>query len=74
MNTYIKKIDEMWYAFAGDMNRSEVYSIGADNPKDGGQWFARWTASGIKYVASPSTSRSGAYKRACRHGDYCGEV
>ncbi|MBP5463025.1 MAG: hypothetical protein J6Y20_13025 [Lachnospiraceae bacterium] len=74
MNTYITKIDGKWYAFAGDTRKAEVYSIGADSPRTGGQWFARWSESGIKYVASPSTSRSGAYKKASRHVEYCHDV
>lgn len=74
MKTYITNIDGKWYAFEGDTNKNEVYSIGSDNPKYGGQWFARWTDSGIKYVSSPSTSRNGAYKRAYRNGNYGGEV
>lgn len=69
--TYIREIDGRWYAFEGV--RTTVYSIGADNPKDGGQWFARWTDAGIKYVASPSASRNAAYQKARRHGNYGGE-
>lgn len=74
MDTFITRIDNNWYAFAGDTNKYEVYSIGSDSPKDGGLWFARWTDSGIKYVATASSSRKGAYKKASRHGHYCGEV
>lgn len=74
MNTYITNIDDKWYAFAGDPNKNEVYSIGADCPVYGGQWFGRWTKSGIKYVSTASSSRNGAYKKARRHGNYCGAV
>ena len=77
MKTYIKKIDSKWYAFAGDNNKGQVYSIGSDNPSKesgGSRWFARWTENGIKYVASPSPSRSAAYSKARRHGLYGGEV
>lgn len=73
-DTYIKNINGKWYAFAGDTIRNQVYSIGSDNPYGGGRWFARWTDEGIKYVASACMSRNGAYKRARRHGKYCGEV
>ena len=72
--TYIKKIDGKWYAFAGDKSNDNVYSIGNDNPRDGGRWFARWTDSGIRYVASGLETRSGAYKKASRYGSYCGEI
>lgn len=73
MNTYITKIDGRWYAFAGDLQKDQVYSIGADNPEDG-TWCARWNDTGIKYVATYSSSRSGAYQKARRYGNYCGEV
>lgn len=74
MNTYITQIDGKWYAFAGNLNRNEVYSIGSDNPDCGGRWYARWTDAGIRYVASPMKTRSGAYKKASAHGNYCGQV
>lgn len=77
MKTYITEIDGKWYAFAGDMNNNQVYSIGSSNPpKDSGcaQYFAKWTDAGIKYVSSPSPSRNAAYSRAKRAGEYSGEV
>ena len=75
MKTYITCIDEKWYAFAGDPNNNQVYSIGNDCPHDNGTcWFAKWTESGIKYVASASPTRNAAYKKAHRHGEYNGEV
>lgn len=74
METYIKKIDSKWYAFAADKQKDQVYSIGADNPRYGSQWCSRWTDDGIKYVASSSPSRSAAYKKAFRHGEYRGEI
>lgn len=73
-DTYITKIDGKWYAFAGDKTNYSVYSIGNDNPADGGRWYAHWSNSGIRYVASGLQSRSGAYKKAVRCGNYCGEV
>lgn len=77
IRTYITKINNEWYAFAADMNRNQVYSIGADQPpKDSGAYcyFANWTDGGVRYVASPSPSRKAAYAKAKRHGDYYGEV
>ena len=71
-NTYIREIDGDWYAFAGDKDKAQVYSIGSDNPKQG-RWFARWTDNGIRYVASKSPTRSAAYQKARRHGRYMGE-
>lgn len=80
---YITKIDDRWYAFRGDMKSDQVYSIGADSPilnRDSnghvkrGEWFARWRDAGIKAVASPSPSRSAAYQKARRNGEYGGEV
>ena len=70
--TYIRKIDGKWYAFAGDPQKYQVYSIGLDNPKEGGRWFANWTEAGITYVASASPNRSAAYHKAARNGIYCG--
>lgn len=72
--TYIRKIDGRWYAYSGDRQRGQVYSIGRDNPSEGGRWFARWTDNGIKYVASASPSRKAAYEKARRYGEYGGEV
>ena len=74
MRTYITNIDGKWYAFAGDAENGQVYSIGRDNPEDGGTWTAKWTDGGIKYVARSSASRAAAYSKARRYGDYSGEV
>lgn len=74
MYTYITNINSLWYAYAGDHIRHQVYSIGPDNPKFGGQWCARWTESGIKYVSYACKTRSGAYKKAKKYGIYCGEA
>lgn len=77
MKNYITNIDGIWYAFAGDDKSDQVYSIGSDNPgkeSGGGRWVSRWNDRGIKYVASPSPSRSAAYSKARRHGGYGGEV
>lgn len=77
MKTYITEIDGKWYAFAGDANNNQVYSIGSDNPtKDSGaeRFFAKWTDAGIKYVSNPSPSRNAAYNKAKRAGEYSGEV
>ena len=70
--TYISNIDGKWYAFGGNSITNQVYSIGKDNPERG-RYFARWTKAGIKYVASPSPTRSAAYKKAKRNGNYGGE-
>lgn len=72
--TYIKKIDGKWYAFAGNAEEGQVYSIGSDCPKYGCALFGRWTDEGIKYVASSSPSRGAAYQKARRYGTYRGEV
>ena len=72
MKTYISQIEGRWYAYAGDEENYEVYSIGSDNPEEG-MWRAGWTDWGIKYVACPSKSRSGAYQKARRWGTYVGE-
>lgn len=69
--TAIKKIGEGWYAFSFD--DGHVYSIGADSPKDGGQWFAGRTNAGIQYVSTPSPTRNAAYQKARRNGEYTGE-
>ena len=65
MKTYIRKIEGKWYAFAGDEDKYQVYSIGRDNPDQRGcRWFANWTDGGIRYVASPSPTRAAAYAKA----------
>lgn len=77
IRTYISKIDGQYYAFAGDTVNDQVYSIGRDRPpklSGTGCYFARWSNSGITWVASPSPSRNAAYAKARRHGDYFGEV
>lgn len=72
MNTYIRQINGKWYAFACDEKNGQVYSIGSDSPKNA-MWFAPRTDSGIQYVATCSRTRSAAYQKARRHGNYCGE-
>lgn len=74
MVTYIQRIDGKWYAYAADTMKHQCYSIGQDNPKDGGMWFAPWTEGGVKYVATASPSRDAAYRKASRYGDYAGEI
>lgn len=73
-DTYIRKIDNRWYAFAADPKNYQVYSIGRDCPKDGGVWTASLTDAGIQYVATWSSTRSAAYQKARRNGYYCGEI
>lgn len=73
IRAYIQQIDGKYYAFAGDDIRYQVYSIGADTPREG-TWFAKWTNDGIKYVSSPSPNRTAAKKKAQRHGNYFGEI
>lgn len=70
--TAIKCIDGKWYAFAYD--DGNVFSVGADSPRDGGRWFAGRTDSGILYVSTPSPSRNAAYQKARRNGEYAGEL
>lgn len=71
METHIKRIYGKWYAFATAGN--DVYSIGADNPKQPGcLWMARATDTGIQYVATPSPNRNAALKKANRNGTYGG--
>lgn len=70
MKTYIRKIDERWYAY-GCRNYT-VYSIGADKPDDG-YWYGNLTDGGIKYVSTASPNRAAAVKKARRAGSYCGE-
>lgn len=71
LKTAIKKIGEGWYAFAFDAGN--VYSIGADSPKDGGRWFGKLSDAGIQYVSTPSPTRNAAYQKARRNGEYAGE-
>lgn len=75
--TMIANIDGNWYAFSVSSDRNNVYSIGRDCPKEGSRylyWTARFTASGIKYVATPSPTRTAAYKKAVNNGHYIGEA
>ena len=75
MDTYIKKIGNLWYAFGSYRDTYQVISIGGDCPKEGGLWVAQgFTDEAIKYVASGSPTRSAAYQKARRYGNYCGEV
>jgi len=74
MATYISKIGDWWYAYEWNLEKNEVYSIGDDNPKEGGRWYARFSDVGIKYVAMPLATRSGAYKKARRCGEYGGVI
>ena len=72
--TYIKEIDGKWYAFECNTESGNVYSIGNDDPREGGRWFARLTDDGIKYVARSCPTRNAAYRKARRYGKYCGEM
>ena len=72
MKTFISNINDKWCAYAADKDR--VFSIGKDCPKRSGVWTARWNASGVLYVATPSPTRQAAYQKAKRHGDYYGEL
>jgi len=78
MKTYIQQIEGKWYAYAADESKYQVYSIGSDSQGaiDSGArcYVARWTDSGVKYIASPSPSRNAAYQKAHRHGEYNGEI
>lgn len=74
MNTYITEINDKWYAYEGDLERDQVYSIGRDNPRENGRWMARWTDEGIKYVSSASPNRKAAVAKARRYGNYCGTM
>lgn len=76
MKTYICEIDGKWYAFAADNNN--VYSIGSDSnsaiAQGGYRWTGRLSRTGILYVASQSASRTAAYQKARRYGEYDGEI
>lgn len=72
MNTYIRNINGSWFAFSGNKDKNQVYSIGADSPKEGA-WFGNWTDGGILYVATKSPTRTAAYRKARRNGTYMGE-
>ena len=77
VRTYIQKINGEYYAFAGDTEKDQVYSIGADcPPKNSGCYLyvGRWSDNGIMRVASASPTRKAAVAKAKRHGDYFGEV
>ena len=77
IRTYITKINNEWYAFAGDIEKDQVYSIGNDNPPKESNaycYFATWSDCGIHYVSTPSPNRKCAVAKAKRHGDYFGEV
>lgn len=74
MNTYITEINDKWYAYEGDLERDQVYSIGRDNPRENGRWMARWTDEGIKYVSSASPNRKAAVAKARRYGNYRGTM
>lgn len=69
--TAIKCIAGKWYAFA--YKDGDVYSIGDDNPRGYGIWYAKACDRGIQYVATPSPNRAAAYKKAKRWGNYEGE-
>ena len=71
---YISSIDEKWYAFEADRENGQVFSIGSDNPAEGGRWFAGFSANGVKYVAKASPSENAAYKKAKRYGRYGGII
>ena len=77
LRTYITQINGKYYAFAGDKEKDQVYSIGSDQPpKETGSYcyFASWSNNGIPYVATPSPNRRAAIAKAKRNGDYFGEV
>lgn len=78
MKTYIQNIDGKWYAYAADVDRYQVYSIGSDSndaiANGGSRWVAKWTNKGVQYVANPCPSRTAAYSKARRHGEYSGEI
>ena len=73
MRTYIRKINNLWYAFGADTDKCQVYSIGRDSPKEG-LYYAKLTDAGIQYVATWSPNRFAAYRKAARAGWYCGEI
>ena len=71
--TYIKCIDDFWYAFEVDWMRNRVLSIGKDSTC-GFRYITDLSDAGIKYVATSSPDRKAAYKKAARRGNYCGEL
>jgi len=73
MKTYIREIEGKWYAFGGDIDKNQVYSIGKDNPPSFtgcSHYVARWTDYGIRYIANASPNKQAARKKAIRNGDF----
>ncbi len=66
--TFVKKIGSRWYAFQGDVKRNNVTGIGDDTDDWKGSY--RWTDTGIAEVATPSSSRAEAEKKARSAGHY----
>ena len=71
METNIKLINGLWYAFA--TSGITVYSIGADI-KSPYRYSGKRTDDGVRKVASPSTDKEAAMKRATRYGEYKGVI
>ena len=78
MKTYIREIDNKWYAFGCIVERGQIYAIGADKPdyvRTGCYaHVANLCDAGIKYIVSSSPNRAAAYQKARRHGEYCGTI
>lgn len=56
----IFEIDGKFYPVEFNEEKYQVYSIGSDNPSEGGRWVAPATDSGIRYVASACDTRNAA--------------
>lgn len=53
-------VDSLYYVVRIDRNAGQVKSaLHRDMPRGGGEWFARLTSNGVKYVAGGMTRERG---------------
>lgn len=71
METHIKLVNGLWYAFA--TSGITVYAIGADI-KSPYRYSGKMNDNGVAKVSSPSTDKEAAVKRAIRYGNYKGVI
>lgn len=75
MRTYIANVQGRWYAFRADISLNRVLAIGNDRPLDASKQYAgSLTASGVRFASLPCPTRSAAYQKARRNGEYAGEL